>query len=165
MADDSGIDPRHPAQFQRGFDPHAHPVTPPRPDGPVRLPGGPAAVAERVPPPPAANPAAVAAASAAPAPVDAEVEGAADAESRPTWPARLLEWSLPVLGLVLLLVAISLFGEMVGDSQLYYGYSDATDFAWTQVRASLPGPLLVGGVLAITVWVVLLALRPEPSRR
>lgn len=170
MADDSGIDPRHPAQFQRGFDPHAHPVTPEpeaasRPAGPVRLAGGPAVTAERIAPPPrivetASRPA------ERPVPAIAEETVPDDGEApRPDWRTRAVEWSLPGAALVLVLVAIALFGEMVGDSQLYYGYSDATEYAWTRVRSALPGPLLVAAIVALTAWIVLRALRPKGVAR
>jgi hypothetical protein len=159
MSDDRSIDPRYAAQFQRGFDPAVHTPPPPAPrSGPPRLPGGPVASADPVPPPP---------------PFVARDEPAASAEEStpetpaPTaaWRSRLVEWSLPAVALVLALAAAALFGDMVSDSRLFYGYSDAESYAWTQVRASLPGPLLVGAALAITVWIVLRALRPGGSPR
>lgn len=161
MSDDPAIDPRYAAQFQRGFDPSVHaPAPTARPsDGPPRLPGGPAATAELVPPTPSIR-------AETPAVPDAtEPEAAEPIEPASFWRARIVEWSLPAVALVLALAAVALFGDMVSDSRLFYGYSDAESYAWTQVRASLPGPLLVGAALALTVWVVLRALRPRRAQR
>ena len=153
---DEGIDHRYAAQFQRGFDPARHPasVAPPAAnrDAPVRLPGGPPASAPRVDElprpiiPPSSNP---------PVPTsDArERELVEPEEQRP----RLLDWALPLAAVLLLLVAAYLFSQASTDTIRYVG-GDPRDIAWSEMRNTLPGPLLVGAVLAASAWLALRAL-------
>ena len=120
MADDSGIDPRYAAQFQRGYDPERHPAAPAAPPrdlaAPVRLPGGPVTHAERVSATPVARPGPPLHDTESPASGDDVPEHGETADSRPVpW----VEWALPVLGVVLLLAAIWIFAELVFDKLAY----------------------------------------------
>lgn len=155
MADDSGIDPRYAAQFQRGYDPTRHRAAPPpepRVDaGPPRLPGGPVTHAERVPerPEPRRIPmpnATVAVADAAEEPVD-EVE---PDRRRFRW-----EWMLPALGVVLLVAAAA----VIQSALAAYDSAGPTSYILFVVQSALPGPLVVAAVIAFTAWLVLRGMR------
>lgn len=162
MADDSGIDPRYAAQFQRGYDPARHaPVATTVVSGPPRVAGGPPPAVERVPPPP---PLVERPEGAAPTPEAAEDDASHD-DSPPALPSRLLRWALPIVAAVLLLASAAVLQDALADERLYSGYPDSAGYIWSQVRNSLPGPLFVAGVLALTSWLVLLGLRaPARSR-
>jgi hypothetical protein len=147
MAEDSGIDPRYAAQFQRGFDPTRD--APPVRRGPVRLEGGPPPTAPRVPDPPPV--------------VERRVEPGVSvpdeaAEDLPQLRSRL-EWALLGTGVVLLVLAAVLFSAAVELYSRYTGWgSDFGSQLWGAAANVLPGPLLVGGVAAITAWLVLRGL-------
>jgi hypothetical protein len=166
MADDSGIDPRHPAQFQRGYDPAAtaapltaSPTGPPRHAvGPPRLPGGPLPSADRVvervtarvPEPRPATP-------MPPAPDAVSDEAAADEQAPRV--VRWEEWGLLALAVVLVVPAVALIEATVTAASAAYSSTDASEYAWMQIRAGLPGPLLVGAAVALVAWVVLRVVR------
>lgn len=146
MADDAGIDPRYAAQFQRGYDP-ARDAAPDR-RGPVKLEGGPQPTAPRVPDPP----------RIAEPPVEPVIAAADEPEEDGPQRRSRLEWALLATGAALLLATV-LF---VGAVELYSRYTGwGSDFASQVYGAAanvLPGPLLVGGVAAITAWLVLRGL-------
>jgi len=159
MADDSGIDPRYAAQFQRGYDPARHaPAAPTVASGPTRVVGGPPAAVERVPPPP---PLVERPEGAVPTPEVAESE--APVASTSAVASRLLRWALPIAATMLLLASAAVFQDALNDERLYSGYADSAGYIWSQVRNSLPGPLFVAGIVALTSWLVLLGLR-SPGR-
>jgi hypothetical protein len=148
MADDSGIDPRYSAQFQRGYDPARHAA--PERRGPVRLEGGPPATAPRVPDPPPV----VERREVAPAPVEVE-------DDLPTTRSRL-EWALLLTGLGLIVVAGALFVAAVELAARYTGWtSDFEGQLYSAATSQLPGPLLVGGVVAIIAWIAVRVLTRE----
>jgi hypothetical protein len=154
MADDAGIDPRYAAQFQRGFDPtrDAAPIR----RGPVRLEGGPPPTAPRVPAPPPL----VEREPDPPVTLDAEPEE----EVLPVRPR--LEWALLVAGIVLLVAAGMLFVGAVELSERYSGWLPGFEGQlYGAATSQLPGPLLVGGVLAIVAWIVIRAVSPERRSR
>lgn len=156
MADDSGIDPRYAAQFQRGFDPEQHALQPTR-RGPVRLEGGPPATAPRVPDPPRIAPRATPEAADAGEAPGPDLAGTTDPATRTWW-----DWLLPVFGVALIVIAFLLWWSVGTDTGSYYG-AGSTD-EWTvflqQARYLLPGPLLTAGVAAVTGGMLLQALRP-----
>lgn len=162
MADDSGIDPRYAAQFQRGFDParhHAAPVAP-RPreaaDTPVRLPGGPAKAAQRVDETPRARTATVSA-----APVEAGADPSAEAETDENRARPVVEWVLLGMSGLLLVVAGWLFARQVEMNGT--GFGPGGDGVLQYLLAStLPGPLIVGGVVGVLAWIGLRAAFPQP---
>lgn len=152
MADDSGIDPRYAAQFQRGYDPARHASARREPTGPVRLSGGPPPSAPRVPDPPRREHRAIELPSE-PVPADGIDDHVA---SRAPW----IEWALLALGVLLVALAVWTFGLAATDIRAYTGVDGPGEQVFAAVRNSLPGPLLVAGVGAITVWVMML-----PGRR
>lgn len=165
MADDSGIDPRYAAQFQRGFDPATHTAEEarapaPRPDAPVRLPGGPVPTAERVAPGPripappiVEQPPAAPTATSAVADPD---EGDKDPVTRPR-----LEWALLGVSLGLILVGV---GLLFASAELYgTGYSGPIDHARylrDLALQQLPGPFVLAGAVAFSLWVALRSVHP-----
>lgn len=162
MADDSGIDPRYAAQFQRGYDPERHPappVAPPRdPSAPVRLPGGPVPTAIRVDDVPRA----VVAATASPARVADEVpEGpSAEGDHEEARPRRAVyEWMLVGASVVMILAAAWLFGMQIENYNTGFGPGAEEQILFILVSA-LPGPLIVGGVVGILGWIGLRAIAP-----
>lgn len=168
MADDSGIDPRYAAQFQRGFDPAQHPTAAPvkpTPSGPVRLAGGPVASAERVPDGPIVRPRVVA--PAEPVRISSEAahdEGdeAADEEPVPWWRRRpIAEWVLLAASLLLVVLAFATFAEQVERQNEGFGPDVGDALVYLLVMA-LPGPLFLGGVVGLLLWV---ALRAVDARR
>jgi hypothetical protein len=149
MATDSGIDPRYAAQFQRGYDPATDPVPPAR--GPVRLGGGPAPVAIRVPDPPRLV-------ERLPAVVDVPVADADD--ERPALPRARLEWAVLGAGILLILLAGVSFQKSVEVYTSYAGYGTSLeDQLFALVVTQSAGPLLVAGAVAICLWIVLRAVR------
>jgi hypothetical protein len=148
---DTEIDPRYAAQFQRGYDPARHAV--PERRGPVRLEGGPPPTAPRVPDhPPLVEQRR-----------DLEhVEPVAEpVEPHPTVRSRL-EWALLGTGILLLVVAAVLFRGAVELSERYSGWLPGFEGQlYGAATAELPGPLLVGGVVAIVAWIVLRAVSAE----
>ncbi len=146
MADGSNIDPRYAAQFQRGFDP-AQDAAPPVQRQPVRLEGSPPPTARRVPDPPPLNE----------SPPVETLTVAAEGEGLPLSGRPRLEWALLGVGGVLLAFAAMLFAGAVEarDSGLGTGIEDQL---YSTLTSQLPGPLLVGGVLAIVLWIVLRAV-------
>lgn len=158
MAEEPGIDPRYAAQFQRGYDPARHAPAPPSTarSGPVRIAGGPPPAVERVPPPP---PLVV----REPEPEVTPSEPETSEPAPRSLATRLLGWALPAVGGVLLLASFAVLQDALGDERIYSGYSDSAGYIWSQVRNSLPGPLFVAGVTALTAWVVLLGLRSPAS--
>ncbi len=153
---DAPVDPRYAAQFQRGYDPTVHPAAAVQPavsrDLPLRLPGGPPNSAPRVvdrprpvtPPVPA---------PAVPTPGPVEPGVAESGDQRP----RLTEWALLIAAVVLLVAAVGLFWQASTDILKYAG-ADPAELAWSEVRNTLPGPLLAGAVLAGSAWLTLRAL-------
>jgi hypothetical protein len=153
MADE--IDPRYAPQFQRGFDAAQHVASPTR-TGPVRLAGGPPPTAPRVPDPPtiAERERAVFAEHVDPAEeaVLESDEAAASSRSR-------LEWAVLGIGVALILAATAVFWQSATDLSMFEGtYFDPERYALQLLRTSLPGPLLAGGVLAVTAWLVMRAI-------
>lgn len=148
------IDPRYAAQFQRGYDPARDPAPVRR--GPMRLEGGPPPSAPRVPdPPPMVE-------RPADPPVVAEVE---HDEEPPTVRSRL-EWALMVSGVVLLVASGALFVGAVELQDRYAGWLPGFEGQlYGAATNQLPGPLLVGGVLAIVAWIVLRAVSAERRSR
>lgn len=151
---DTEIDPRYAAQFQRGYDPVRDPA--PIRRAPTRLEGGPPASAPRVPdPPPIVE-------RLADPPVVAEVE---HDEGSPTVRSRF-EWALLGAGVVLLVAAGALFMGAVELQDRYAGWLPGFEGQlYGAATNQLPGPLLVGGVLAIVAWIVLRAVSAERSSR
>lgn len=152
MADDSGIDPRYAAQFQRGFDPTQRVPAPAR-RGPVRLEGGPPSTAPRVPDPPR---------MASPLPV----EGTPDAlrptpaeESPPPTALTWWDWLLPGVGAAFIAISLLLWWRLGTDTTQYYGSAGTDEWAifLQQLPILLPGPLLTAGVLAVTGGLMLQA--------
>jgi hypothetical protein len=149
------IDPRYAAQFQRGYDPAVHtPVREHR--GPAPIQGPAPAVVRRVPDPPPAGVRSVEVPSAEPAPADAEVE--------PVPPGRpRVEWVLLGAGPVLLVIAGALFAKQVEFQTMYSGVGPGFEEQLLSMAAgTLPGPLLVAGIVAFCAWAVLQAVRPRP---
>lgn len=170
MASHSGIDPRYAAQYQRGFDPARHDATPPEPPAdrvaPVRLEGGRMPTAPRVPEPPSLAergvPAAPVTAQLAVAPVAAPAEDTAVEVTRLARPRT--EWAVLVAAAVQFVVAGWLFSRALDLAQLSQGVGPtAEEHAEALAANALPGPLLVGGVVALCIWIVLRALRSAGS--
>lgn len=155
MATGPGIDPRYAAQFQRGFDPAVHtPVRERRGPAPIQAPA-PVAV-RRVPDPPAQ---AFDVARAAP-PAAAAVTDALD-ESLPLVRSRL-EWVLLGAGPLLLVIAAVLFAKRVEIQGMFSGVGPGFDEQFVALAAdTLPGPLLVAGIVALCSWIVMQAVRPR----
>lgn len=154
MADDSGIDPRYAAQFQRGFDPARHEAVSDASAGPQRLAGGPAAHAERVPDPP--RRATRAEASTAAEPADA-VEGEGDVPRRR---APATEWALLGVGVLLTLGGPSVALTAIFTPGRYSGLP--ADPLVQSARLLLdvsPGPLLVAGLVAVSAWLAVRGIR------
>jgi hypothetical protein len=147
MADE--IDPRYAPQFQRGFDAAQHVASPTR-TGPVRLAGGPPPTAPRVPdPPPILEHPRVE--------LPEEVVTESDEPAAPGHPR--LEWAVLGIGVALILGAAGLFWESATDVSIFGGtYIDPAQYALLRLRGLLPGPLLAGGVLAVTAWLVVRAI-------
>jgi hypothetical protein len=150
------IDPKYAAQFQRGFDPEQHDASPVR-RGPVRLAGGPAPTAERVPEPPRMPP------SAEVADADPAESAAHESDEPSRAPLVWWDWLLPGIGAVLVVVSLALWWSLATDTEAYFG-TGAAD-RWTifiqYARSELPGPLLIAGVVAVTVGLALQAVRPR----
>lgn len=156
MATEPAIDPRYAAQFQRGYDPARHAPAPDR-RGPLRIDSGPPEV-RRVPgPPPVRERPAVAAASVV-------VDASPAAETLPVARPRL-EWALLAVGLGLLVLSGLLFWQSVESSLMYQGTGPSFEEQLAALAAAtLPGPLLVGGVMAVILWIALRSVRlPEQS--
>jgi hypothetical protein len=150
-AADFGIDPRYAAQFQRGYDPATGPVPPAR--GPVRLEGGPAPVAIRVPDPPRLV-------ERLPAVPSVSVADADDNDERLALPRPRLEWAVLGAGILLILLAGVSFQKSVEVYTSYTGYgSSLEDQLFSLVVTQSAGPLLVAGTVAICLWIVLRAVR------
>ena len=163
---DPGIDPRYAAQFQRGYDgPVLVPPATTAPattathstrTAPVRIEGGPPATAARIPDPPHA---------VARPHVDEELVDVDEPEPEPWHVARawIFEWALLAAGVVLLAIAAILFW-LAGTQFNYYGQFPNDVSAFIDARNQLPGPLLVAGVVAISAWLGVRALRSTRSR-
>jgi hypothetical protein len=169
MADDSGIDPRYAAQFQRGFDPAVHATAPvrdavPRRDAPVRLAGGPVTTAVRVPdgPVPRARPVV-----AEPPVPSVEVEPEEPEEFEENLPARrrpIAEWVLLGMSAVQFVAAYAALWLQWNSQSDGFGFGAGIDGMLLFVfMNSLPGPLFLGGVVALILWVALRAAG-RPSR-
>lgn len=156
MADDSAIDPRYAAQFQRGFDPERH-VPASRPRGPLRLGGGPVSTASRVPDPPRMAP--------PPEVTEAADAPASDPASEPPPPIALTgwDWLLPGVGVVLTGISLALWWSLGTDTAGYFGTADNDrwDALLSYARYELAGPVLIAGVLAFTTGLVLQVARPR----
>jgi hypothetical protein len=151
---DTEIDPRYSAQFQRGYDPARHPAPVRR--GPTRLEGGPPPSAPRVPDPPPVVERPV----APPAAVEVEPD-----DAQPSVRSRL-EWALLGAGVVLLVAAGALFVGAVELQNRYSGWLPGFEGQlYGAATNQMPGPLLVGGVLAIVVWIVLRAVSADRGSR
>lgn len=150
---DSEIDPRYAAQFQRGFDgTTVGPLETADRAEPVHLGGGRPASAPRVVAHPGPAPATprVAAVEA-----HAVASGEAAAEERPAWPERVLFGG----GGVLVFVAVWLFAQALASATSSRSPADAAEALWMWAQWALPGPALVGGVVALCGGLVLGALR------
>jgi hypothetical protein len=153
MAQEPRLDPRYDPQFQRGFDP-ARDAAPVR-RGPMRLEGGPPPTAPRVPDPPPLV-------EREPDPPALEVD--IEEEAPPARPR--LEWALLGTGIVLLVAAAMLFVGAVELSDRYSGWLPGFEGQlYGAATSQLPGPLLVGGVLAIVAWIVIRAVSAERRSR
>ena len=142
MADDSGIDPRYAAQFQRGFDPSVHVAPPPeRPAGPVRVSGDPARSAERVPDPPRFTPPREAPAAAAPAIEDSPVE--------PPTPTGF-DRQLGILGGAFVVIGLLVAAQAVGSAVNAESYDQGV-WVFSRAASLLPGPLLAAGLVLLAV--------------
>lgn len=158
MADDSGIDPRYAAQFQRGYDPQQHASTSGAADSaatrdaPVRLPGGPLPTAARIPDGPRARPAVVPAPREIPESPDQFAQ-----EERASRPR--LEWAVLATGAVLIVVSIVTLWSYVEKASAPGGIGPAAD---AQVLSILVvvfvGPAFLAGVIGVIAWMVLRAL-------
>jgi hypothetical protein len=159
MADNSGIDPRYAAQFQRGFDPAHHATaqhaTLPAHRGPTRIGGGPPPSAPRVPDPPRMV------ATAAVEPTETAVPP--PAEPAVAIPLTRWDWLLPGIGAAFALIAFAMWWSLATDSATYYG--DGPNDTWAlfgqHLRYALPAPLLTAGAFAVTAGIVLQAVRPR----
>jgi hypothetical protein len=153
------IDPKYAPQFQRGFDPEQHEASPGR-RGPVRLAGGPAPTAERVPAPPRMTPRPEVGEIAD---ADAAESAAQESDEPSRAPLVWWDWLLPGIGAVLVVVSLALWWSLATDTEAYFG-TGAAD-RWTifiqYARSELPGPLLIAGVVAVTVGLALQAVRPR----
>ena len=158
MAADSGIDPRYAAQFQRGFDPAVHAPTVDR-RGPAPISAPPAPVVRLVPPPPPVVERPVAAAPAPSRPVEAPAEDDdAEEDGAPRRPRT--EWALLATGAGFLILAGILFQGFVEISTRYSGVGSGVDEqTWALATQVFPGPLLVAGIVAVSLWIVLRTLR------
>lgn len=154
MADDSGIDPRYAAQFQRGFDP-AHHATLPAQRGPTRVGGGPPPSAPRVPDPPRL--------AATPAAEPADVVATPTAEPTVAIPLTRWDWVLPAVGAAFALIAFGMWWSLATDTATFYGdgRSDTWHLFVQHLRYALPAPLLTAGAFAATAGIVLQAVRPR----
>jgi hypothetical protein len=149
MPDDSRIDPRYAAQFQRGFDPATAP--PAARSGSVRT----DAPRKTVAPPPGEDQTTL------------DEQATPDEEATPnespgprlTW----WDWLLPAFGTVLVATALVLWWGFATDGGTIFGTGLDRWSAFVQLaRYELPGPLLIAGIIAITVGI---ALRATKSRR
>jgi hypothetical protein len=148
-----GIDPRYAAQFQRGYDPPTHaPAREHRGPAPIQAPGPPVTPRMVDAPPPVARPVAV-----EPVEVTARPTDEAPIQRRPR-----TEWALLGVGILMLLLAAWLFSMTV---QLTVSTTGAGPSVGEQTLAlaadALPGPLLLSGVVALSLWLVLQAVRPR----
>lgn len=154
MADESGIDPRYAAQFQRGFDPAQH-ATVSTLRGPTRIGGEPPPTAARVPDPP----------RIVAAPVEQPVDVVAPPASDPpvAIPLTRWDWLLPGIGAAFALIAFGMWWSLATDTATYYGGegNDTWDVFLQQLRFVLPAPLLTAGAFAATAGIVLQAIRPR----
>jgi hypothetical protein len=159
MPDDSRIDPRYAAQFQRGFDPATAP--PAARSGSVRT----DAPRKTVAPPPGED-------DVAP-PTQSDEQTTLDEQATPDEEATLDEspgprltwwdWLLPAFGTVLVATALVLWWGFATDGGTIFGTGLDRWSAFVQLaRYELPGPLLIAGIIAITVGI---ALRATKSRR
>jgi hypothetical protein len=151
---DTGIDPRYAPEFQRGFEPRSpmgsHSARAPIAGAPLRLSTGPAATADRVPPPPRL---------VERTPPPALGRDDVDDAPRDVAPSRS-EWALLATGLVVLLVSVWLVWHNATDIDSYTSNeSSLLDYAWRDARWALPGPLFVAGFVAIAAWIVVRAVR------
>jgi len=154
MGDKPSIDPHYAAQFQRGYDgpvltPPAYAPAHSTRSAPVRIVGGPPESAARVPDPPAfvARPV-----------VDEEPVDVDEPEGPVTsW----IEWSLPAAGVLLLAVAVLLFWQSATDTSSYLGTNSPSEQVFANVRSMLPGPLFVAAIVAVSIGVILRAVRPR----
>ena len=166
MADDSGIDPRYAAQFQRGFDPTQHTAAavvrdaPPSREAPVRLAGGPVTTAVRVADGPVPRTRPVVAEPPVPS---AEVE---PVELEEDVPVRrpVAEWVLLGMSAVQFVAAYAALWLQWNSQSDGFGFGTGIDGMLLFVfMNSLPGPLFLGGVVALILWVALRAAG-RPSR-
>lgn len=152
MVDGQGLDPRYAAQFQRGYDPATGAAHTRR--GPVRLEGGPPPTAPRVPDAPRM----VQRPAEGPDATDAELTVGKPDEHVPPVRSRL-EWAVLGTGVVLLALAGVLFVGAVELSERYSGWLPGFEGQlYGAATESLPGPFLVGGVVATVAWIVLRAV-------
>lgn len=152
MAQEPSLDPRYAPQFQRGYDPARDPAPVRR--GPMRLEGGPPPSAPRVPDPPR-----IVERPVEPAPTTHADAVAADAEDDLPSVRSRLEWAVLGVGVVLLVLAGVFFVGAIELSERYSGWLPGFEGQlWGAATNLLPGPLLIGGVLAIVAWIVLRAV-------
>jgi hypothetical protein len=153
MPDDSRIDPRYAAQFQRGFDPATAP--PAARSGSVRT----DAPRKTVTPPPGEDDVAPPTQSDEQTTLDEEATPDESPGPRLTW----WDWLLPAFGTVLVATALVLWWGFATDGGTIFGTGLDRWSAFVQLaRYELPGPLLIAGIIAITVGI---ALRATKSRR
>jgi hypothetical protein len=165
MPDDSRIDPRYAAQFQRGFDPATAP--PAARSGSVRT----DAPRKTVAPPPGEDDVAPPTQSDAQTTLDEQAtpdeQTTPDEEATPDeQPAPRLtwwDWLLPAFGTVLVATALVLWWGFATDGGTIFGTGLDRWSAFLQLaRYELPGPLLIAGMIALTVGI---AMRATKSRR
>jgi hypothetical protein len=135
---DSEVDPRYAAQFQRGYV---------AADGDPPASGGAPAVDSREPEPEL--------------PVEREPEETPAAEATGNGPRRAIEWALPAAGIGLLAAAVVLFVTSLGFPD--DGILPPNGEMLRAVANEAPGPLLLGGVLALCLWVALRVVRSGPG--
>jgi hypothetical protein len=167
MADDSGIDPRYAAQFQRGFDPAQHASAPvvrdaaPRRDVPVRLAGGPVTTAVRVTDGPMPRTPPVVAEPPSPS---AKAEPEEHEEDLPVRRRPIAEWVLLGMSAVQFVAAYAAMWLQWNSQSDGFGFGTGIDGMLLFIFVnSLPGPLFLGGVVALILWVALRAAG-RPSR-
>jgi hypothetical protein len=158
MAADSGIDPRYAAQFQRGFDPaqHAPPVDR---RGPVPIASAAPPVVQLVPPPPS-----VVQRVPDPPPIAEIVDDDEAVEADEQGGRTYVDWLLPALALVLVGAAVVFFWRASTNVDLYLGTGGMESYAISMMLVGVPGPLFAAGILSVSAWVVVRALRASSRR-
>jgi hypothetical protein len=164
---DTGVDPRFDPVFQRGYDPKVHGgrrvrttarhATGPTPIVSTRQPLAPVADAAAEPAPAGEPIPEVGPTADVPPPAEPRGEPAIDLSLQTRNPFRL---ALLVVSIVSIAVAALLIWNRVGEDMYYGGFSGTNQglLFRSQLFASLPVPMLTGGLLGLTLWVALGAM-------